>query len=214
VRVEAASSPWMVNEGAFPDDPRVGRSRVPEEPEQTARANAAGVPVAPEASPASGGEPSSREAQATLPFSGPQKGSESGAMPAQAGEDGLKALAEERTKKRLGLEPCETCENRSYQDDSDDSSVSFQTPTKLTPQQAAAAVPAHEGEHVHNEQARADREGRKVISQSVRIHTSICPECGRVYVSGGTTTTVTASETPRENPSVGENGASSLDLVA
>lgn len=137
-----------------------------------------------------------------------------GAASSGSGTDGLKALEEERTRKRLGLEPCETCENRRYQDDSDDSSVSFQTPTKLTPQQAAMAVPAHEGEHVHNEQARADRDGRKVISQSVRIHTSICPECGRVYVSGGTTTTVTASETPMEAPSAGENGSSSLDLVA
>ncbi|WP_026369038.1 hypothetical protein [Aminiphilus circumscriptus] len=214
MRVEAASSPWMVNEGAFPGDLRAGRSRAPEEPELTARASAAGVSAASETSPASDGEPSSREAKAALPLSlsGPQKGSEGGAMPVRA--DGLKALAEERAKKRLGLEPCETCENRRYQDDSDDPSVSFQAPTKLTPQAAAAAVPAHEGEHVHNEQARANREGRRVISQSVRIHTSVCPECGRVYVSGGTTTTVTASETPRKNPSVGENDVSSLDLVA
>ena len=29
----------------------------------------------------------------------------------------------------------------------------------------------------------------KVISASVNIHTSICPECGRTYVSGGTTNT-------------------------
>ena len=35
-------------------------------------------------------------------------------------------------------------------------------------------------------------EGRAVISQTVTIHTGICPECGSVYVSGGTTRTTTA----------------------
>ncbi|WP_300524210.1 hypothetical protein [Aminiphilus sp.] len=213
MRIEAASSLWMTNESAFPGNAGVGRGPAPEEQEKAARTVATETPAS-SGTPSSGGESPTRGAEKVLPLPGQEKSGDGSPASVQGGLDGLKALAEERTKKRLGLEPCETCENRSYQDDSDDSSVSFQTPTKLTPQQAAAAVPAHEGEHVHNEQARADREGRKVISQSVRIHTSICPECGRVYVSGGTTTTVTASETPRENPSVGENGASSLDLVA
>ena len=47
-------------------------------------------------------------------------------------------------------------------------------------------------EHVVREQAKAQREGRAVISQTVTIHTGICPECGSVYVSGGTTRTTTA----------------------
>ena len=42
------------------------------------------------------------------------------------------------------------------------------------------------------EQAKAVQEDREVISQSVTMHTAICPECGKTYVSGGTTRTVTA----------------------
>jgi hypothetical protein len=47
---------------------------------------------------------------------------------------------------------------------------------------------------------KAMQEGRKVLFQSVQIHTSICPECGRVYVSGGKTTTVTADQPKQKNP--------------
>lgn len=50
---------------------------------------------------------------------------------------------------------------------------------------------AHEMEHVVNEQASAKADGSEVISQSVAIHTSICPECGISYVAGGVTNTVT-----------------------
>ena len=60
--------------------------------------------------------------------------------------------------------------------------------------QAASAVRGHEMEHVYREQAKADREGRKVVSQNVTMHTEICPECGKAYVSGGTTRTVTAAK--------------------
>ena len=52
----------------------------------------------------------------------------------------------------------------------------------------------HELEHVAHEQAKAQREDRKVVSQTVALHTDICPECGRVYVSGGTTRTVTKAD--------------------
>ena len=98
-----------------------------------------------------------------------------------------------------GTTECQTCKNRKYVDVSNDSSVSFQSPTNVRPEAAAAAVSAHEGEHVRNEQAKAQQEGRKVVSQSVMIHTSVCPECGRVYVSGGETKTVTASG-EKQNP--------------
>ena len=86
---------------------------------------------------------------------------------------------------------CQTCKERKYQDGSDDPGVSFKTPTNISPDQAAAAVRGHENEHVVREQAKAQREDRKVVSQSVTYHTDICPECGKVYVSGGTTRTVT-----------------------
>lgn len=89
---------------------------------------------------------------------------------------------------------CETCESRKYQDGSNDPGVSFKTATKLSPEQAASAVRSHENEHVVREQAKAEREGRKVVSQSVMLHTNICPECGEPYTSGGTTTTVTKAD--------------------
>lgn len=89
---------------------------------------------------------------------------------------------------------CQTCEERKYQDGSDDPGVSFKTPTNIAPETAAAAVRSHEQEHVSREQSKADREGREVVSQSVTIHTAICPECGKTYVSGGTTRTATRQE--------------------
>ncbi len=90
---------------------------------------------------------------------------------------------------------CQTCKERKYQDGSDDPGVSFKTPTSVAPEQAAGAVRGHENEHVVREQAKARREDRKVVSQSVTYHTGICPECGTAYVSGGTTRTVTKADT-------------------
>ncbi len=89
---------------------------------------------------------------------------------------------------------CKTCESRKYQDGSNDPGVSFKTATKLSPEEAASAVRSHENEHVVREQAKAEREGRKVVSQSVTLHTEICPECGDPYISGGTTRTVTKAD--------------------
>ena len=89
---------------------------------------------------------------------------------------------------------CQTCKERKYQDGSDDPGVSFKSPTNIAPEAAASAVRGHEQEHVSREQSKAQREGREVVSQSVTIHTAICPECGKVYVSGGTTRTTTRQE--------------------
>ena len=36
---------------------------------------------------------------------------------------------------------------------------------------------------------KAAQNNGKVVSANVSIHTSVCPECGRSYVSGGTTST-------------------------
>ena len=84
---------------------------------------------------------------------------------------------------------CETCKNRKYQDGSDESNVSFKKASHISPNAAGAAVRAHEGEHVSNAYKKAEQENGKVVNASVSIHTSICPECGRTYVSGGTTNT-------------------------
>ena len=89
---------------------------------------------------------------------------------------------------------CKTCSSRTYMDVSNDPSVSFQTPTRISPGQSAAVVAAHEGEHVSNEQAKAEREGREIISQTVTLRASICPECKRVYISGGTTYTISRQD--------------------
>lgn len=85
-------------------------------------------------------------------------------------------------------EKCETCENRKYQDGSDEN-VSFKAAAHISPEAAASRVRAHEGEHVANAYAKAAKKGGEVLSVSVRIQTAVCPECGRNYVSGGTTST-------------------------
>ncbi len=89
---------------------------------------------------------------------------------------------------------CLSCEQRRYVDGSDDSTVSFQTPTKVDPNASYAAVAAHEQEHVMHERAKAHAEGRKVISQTVTIEKACCPECGEAYAKGGSTRTVSVSE--------------------
>lgn len=90
-------------------------------------------------------------------------------------------------KKRSG-EECETCKKRKYQDGSDEM-VSFKSAAHISPESAAARVRAHEQEHVSNAYKKAAEGNGKVISASVSIHTAVCPECGRTYVSGGTTNT-------------------------
>ena len=67
--------------------------------------------------------------------------------------------------------------------------VSFKTAQHISPESAASKVRAHEQEHVNNAYSKAAQNNGKVISANVAIHTSICPECGRSYVSGGTTST-------------------------
>ncbi|MBD5129514.1 MAG: hypothetical protein HDT43_06275 [Ruminococcaceae bacterium] len=89
---------------------------------------------------------------------------------------------------------CETCKNRRYQDESDDPSVSFQSASKISKGGAEAAVRGHEYEHVNHNRAKADREGKEIVYQSVIIKHGICPECGDTYVAGGETTTVTRSK--------------------
>lgn len=95
-------------------------------------------------------------------------------------------------KERMGIkdpsEECQTCKNRKYQDGSDEM-VSFKSAAHISPESAAARVRAHEQEHVSNAYKKAAMNDGKVISASVSIHTAVCPECGRTYISGGTTHT-------------------------
>lgn len=151
--------------------------------------------------------------------------SEQGAIPAEAQRgSSLPPVQEEgRTeqdgarsslqKQRIG--ECQTCKDRKYQDGSNDPGVSCKTPTRFAPETAASAVRSHELEHVNREQDKARQSGRKVVSQSVTYHTAICPECGKAYVSGGETRTVTKGKDdlsrlfqaglPESLPQVGNN---------
>ncbi|MBQ6128149.1 MAG: hypothetical protein IJI51_00655 [Lachnospiraceae bacterium] len=84
---------------------------------------------------------------------------------------------------------CQTCKERKYQDGSDEN-VSFKSAQHISPEAAAARVRGHEQEHVVNAYSKAAKDGGKVVNASVSIHTAVCPECGRTYVSGGTTHTM------------------------
>ena len=99
----------------------------------------------------------------------------------------------ESTEKSAGRKSspaeCQTCKNRKYQDGSNEMDVSFKTPSHISPSAAPQAVASHEHEHVANAYEKAERGGGKVEEASVQIFTDICPECGRVYVSGGVTHT-------------------------
>ena len=98
------------------------------------------------------------------------------------------SATEAKRNQELGQKECKTWSARKYKDQSGDPSVSMQSPTHLSPDEAPGAVIAHEREHVQHNAEKAAREGEKATS-FVQIHTSICPECGRIFVSGGTTTT-------------------------
>ena len=92
---------------------------------------------------------------------------------------------------------CETCANRKYQDGSDETDVSFQTPTHIPNAIAASVIFAHEQEHVANAYEKEQQTSvnhshthAHVDQAAVHLKTDICPECGRVYFSGGVTNTV------------------------
>ena len=76
---------------------------------------------------------------------------------------------------------------------------------------AASAVLAHEKEHVSHNAAQAEREGMKAHSV-VAIHTAMCPECGKMYLSGGTTTTTYSSKQPAPGASEESSKGSIVDI--
>ncbi|MBR6391087.1 MAG: hypothetical protein IKS16_07070 [Lachnospiraceae bacterium] len=94
---------------------------------------------------------------------------------------------------------CQTCKERKYQDGSDEN-VSFKSAQHISPTAAASRVRAHEQEHVANAYEKAAKDGGKVLQASVSIHTAICPECGRTYVSGGETNTKIEYSHEKESP--------------
>lgn len=98
----------------------------------------------------------------------------------------------ESTEKQAGRKSspaeCKTCKERKYQDGSDED-VSFKSAAHIDPNAAASRVRSHEQEHVSNAYKKAAQNNGKVVSCNVSIKTSVCPECGRTFVSGGTTAT-------------------------
>lgn len=94
---------------------------------------------------------------------------------------------------------CETCENRTYVDGSNENDVSFKSPGHIAPESAASRVMAHEYEHVRNAYQEDKEEGKELVSVSVSLETAICPECGKTYVAGGETRTTMRSGV-EENP--------------
>lgn len=164
------------------------------------------------------GTPESGTVYGSTPLNGIAVGGASNGVNGTAAERGRISDEADR-KRRFDSFECQTCKNRRYQDGSDDSGVSFQTPTRVDPRAAASKVRSHEQEHVSRNQAKAEREGNEIVSQSVTIHTGICPECGKVYVSGGTTRTVTKSGNSDSRFDVGmfdptEGRGGMLDMTA
>lgn len=102
--------------------------------------------------------------------------------------DGTRGVEDSRAAKRVGKAECQTCKSRKYKDGSDEM-VSFKSATHISPQAAGAAVMAHEQEHVSNAYKKAALGDGKVLQASVQLHMGVCPECGRSYVAGGTTST-------------------------
>lgn len=120
--------------------------------------------------------------------------SSAAANPGQAvGKTGTSSQSSEVKAKSDPDTVCQTCKRRRYQDQSNDPGVSFKSPGYINPNASASVVMSHEQEHVTREQAKAGEEGKRVVSQTVVLQYAVCPECHKVYVSGGETRTVTAA---------------------
>lgn len=117
---------------------------------------------------------------------------------AQATVDGARD-AEAKKNGRVEKGECQTCKNRKYVDGSNESDVSFKTPAHINPNNAAAVVMGHEREHMANAVAEGNEANKELLSASISLKTSVCPECGRVYVSGGVTRTTMRTGKP-QNP--------------
>jgi hypothetical protein len=96
-------------------------------------------------------------------------------------------------------EPCKTCQNRSYADSSSEGNVSMKGGANIHPGAAASAVFSHEREHVANAMEKA-RQIDGNAQATVRIHTDVCPECKKVYVSGGTTEVTISAQAEEPDP--------------
>lgn len=102
--------------------------------------------------------------------------------------------------KKVEKGECQTCKNRKYVDGSNEGNVSFKTPSHIDPGSSASKVMAHEQEHVSNAIAEGNKPNKELVSATVTLKTAVCPECGRVYVAGGTTHTTMKTTKEPTNP--------------
>lgn len=91
---------------------------------------------------------------------------------------------------RNGQAECPTCAARAYRDESDDGGVSFQAAKHISGATAGVVVVNHEHEHVSAEEESYGENGT-VRQSTVGLEYGKCPECGRTYVKGGVTRTIT-----------------------
>jgi hypothetical protein len=109
---------------------------------------------------------------------------------------------------KVNKSECQTCKSRKYVDQSNEGNVSFKAPGHISPEASYAKVSAHEMEHVGNAISEGSKEGSNLVSSSVRLKMSVCPECGTPYVSGGVTSTTmeynTSNPYERERKSIEE----------
>ncbi|MCR5154329.1 MAG: hypothetical protein K6B75_05725 [Lachnospiraceae bacterium] len=115
---------------------------------------------------------------------------------------------------RVDPSECETCKNRKYVDGSNENDVSFKTPGHIDPGASAAVVASHEYEHVANARQKGNEENTELVSATVTLKTSVCPECGRVYCSGGETRTIIRYNVPEEEFPVEEENEEETGKVA
>jgi len=77
---------------------------------------------------------------------------------------------------------------------------------------AAMAVASHEREHVvHN--AKAAEEQGMTARSTVAIHMAACPDCGRLYVSGGTTTPTYTPKQETQGTGAEDNKGNFVDTM-
>ena len=196
---------WTARKSASPETPVQPVRPAPAISGNEAGSARLGLPIR------QGADPVEMAVRMRIQYGGPTP---EGVQKAAESQDGQTALGAESVQKALEEGECQTCKERKYQDGSDDAGVSFKTPTKIDPDQAPSAVRGHEMEPVYREQAKAQREDRKVVSQNVTYHTAICPECGRAYISGGTTRTVTAAESQAEDQESRQNQEARIPFSA
>lgn len=97
---------------------------------------------------------------------------------------------------KIAPSECRTCKSRKYVDGSNEGDVSFKAPGHISPGESVGKVMSHEQEHVANARAAGSKPGNELVSVSVNIRMETCPECGRAYAAGGSTTTVMKKSVP------------------